>query len=125
MGITLSLPYRQICEVLGESELDEAADFAEMGLDSIMLIDQRSRLANVVRSVKHADNQVSGIFVQGTTADYPLISTVDQAIMRGAWKRGNLRSGGVGPFRVEGALLNALHMGLASSRASAFRCDSS
>ncbi|PYR24240.1 MAG: hypothetical protein DMF92_23065 [Acidobacteria bacterium] len=55
----------------------------------------------------------------------PLISTVDQAIMRGAWKRGNLRSGGVGPFRVEGALLNALHMGLASSRASAFRCDSS
>src|SRR3954464_2135489 len=33
--------------------------------------------SNVVRSVKHADNQVSGIFVQGTTADYPLISTVD------------------------------------------------
>src|SRR3954452_24665254 len=33
--------------------------------------------SNVVRSVKHADNQVSGVFVQGTTADYPLISTVD------------------------------------------------
>src|SRR3954454_589388 len=33
--------------------------------------------SNVVRSVKHADNQVSGIFVQGTTADYPLISPAD------------------------------------------------
>ncbi len=33
--------------------------------------------SNVTRSVKHADNQVSSIFVQGTTADYPLISVVD------------------------------------------------
>ena len=35
--------------------------------------------SNVVRSVKREDNQVSGIFIQGTTADYPLISTVDFA----------------------------------------------
>ncbi|MEP6808784.1 MAG: ABC transporter permease [Chthoniobacterales bacterium] len=35
--------------------------------------------SNVVRSVKREENQVSGIFVQGTTADYPLISTVDFA----------------------------------------------
>ncbi len=35
--------------------------------------------SNVVRSVKYGDNQVSGIFVQGTTSDYPLISTVDFA----------------------------------------------
>ncbi len=35
--------------------------------------------SNVVRSVKREDNQVSGIFVQGTTSDYPLISTVDFA----------------------------------------------
>ncbi|MEP6956957.1 MAG: ABC transporter permease [Chthoniobacterales bacterium] len=33
--------------------------------------------SNVLRSVKYADNQVSGIFVQGTTAEYPLISSVD------------------------------------------------
>lgn len=33
--------------------------------------------SNVVRNVKQGDNQVSGIFVQGTTADYPLISVVD------------------------------------------------
>ena len=35
--------------------------------------------SNVIRSVKYGDNQVSGIFVQGTTSDYPLISTVDFA----------------------------------------------
>ena len=35
--------------------------------------------SNVVRSVKREDNQVSGIFIQGTTSDYPLISTVDFA----------------------------------------------
>ncbi|MEP6821278.1 MAG: ABC transporter permease [Chthoniobacterales bacterium] len=35
--------------------------------------------SNVQRSVKREDNQVSGIFVQGTTSDYPLISTVDFA----------------------------------------------
>jgi putative ABC transport system permease protein len=33
--------------------------------------------SNVVRSVKQGENQVSNIFVQGTTADYPLISVVD------------------------------------------------
>ena len=33
--------------------------------------------SNVVRNVKQGDYQVSGIFVQGTTADYPLISVVD------------------------------------------------
>jgi putative ABC transport system permease protein len=33
--------------------------------------------SNVVRSIKRGDNQVTGIFVQGTTADYPLISVVD------------------------------------------------
>jgi putative ABC transport system permease protein len=33
--------------------------------------------SNVVRSVKRGDNQVTGIFVQGTTSDYPLISVVD------------------------------------------------
>jgi putative ABC transport system permease protein len=33
--------------------------------------------SNIVKSVKYADNQVSSIFVQGTTADYPLISVVD------------------------------------------------
>ena len=35
--------------------------------------------SNVLRSVKREDNQVSGIFIQGTTSDYPLISTVDFA----------------------------------------------
>ncbi len=35
--------------------------------------------SNVVRNVKQGDYQVSGIFIQGTTADYPLISTVDFA----------------------------------------------
>ncbi|MDQ6912726.1 MAG: ABC transporter permease [Verrucomicrobiota bacterium] len=35
--------------------------------------------SNVIRIVKHADNQVSDVFIQGTTADYPLISTVDFA----------------------------------------------
>lgn len=33
--------------------------------------------STVLRSVKYADNQVSGIMIQGTTADYPLISVVD------------------------------------------------
>lgn len=33
--------------------------------------------SNVVRNVKQGDYQVSGIFIQGTTADYPLISVVD------------------------------------------------
>jgi putative ABC transport system permease protein len=33
--------------------------------------------SNITRSVKYADNQVTNIFVQGTTADYPLISVVD------------------------------------------------
>lgn len=33
--------------------------------------------SNITRNVKRGDNQVTGIFVQGTTADYPLISTVD------------------------------------------------
>jgi len=33
--------------------------------------------SNITRSVKYEDNQVSNIFVQGTTADYTLISTVD------------------------------------------------
>src|SRR4051812_1733837 len=33
--------------------------------------------SNIVRNVKRADNQVTGIFVQGTTSDYPLISVVD------------------------------------------------
>jgi aryl carrier-like protein len=40
--------YRQICEVLGETQLDEASDFVDMGLDSIMLIDLRSRLTNAL-----------------------------------------------------------------------------
>jgi putative ABC transport system permease protein len=33
--------------------------------------------SNVVRNVKQGDYQVSGIFIQGTTAEYPLISVVD------------------------------------------------
>ncbi len=33
--------------------------------------------SNVLRSVKRGDNQVTGIFVQGTTSEYPLISVVD------------------------------------------------
>jgi putative ABC transport system permease protein len=33
--------------------------------------------SNILKNVKRGDNQVSGIFVQGTTADYPLISVVD------------------------------------------------
>jgi putative ABC transport system permease protein len=33
--------------------------------------------SNVVRNVKQGDYQVSSIFIQGTTADYPLISVVD------------------------------------------------
>ena len=33
--------------------------------------------SNVIRSVKYAENQVSNIFIQGTTPDYTLISTVD------------------------------------------------
>ena len=33
--------------------------------------------SNVVRSVKQGDNQVTGIFIQGTTSDYPVISVVD------------------------------------------------
>src|SRR5437763_3097395 len=33
--------------------------------------------SNVLRNVKRGDNQVTGIFVQGTTSDYPLISVVD------------------------------------------------
>src|SRR2546430_15672061 len=32
--------------------------------------------SNVLRNVKRGDNQATGIFVQGTTADYPLISVV-------------------------------------------------
>jgi putative ABC transport system permease protein len=33
--------------------------------------------SNILRNVKRGDNQVTGIFIQGTTADYPLISVVD------------------------------------------------
>src|SRR6476469_4830681 len=33
--------------------------------------------SNQVRNVKRGDNQVTGIFIQGTTAEYPLISVVD------------------------------------------------
>ena len=33
--------------------------------------------SNIVKNVKRGDNQVTGIFIQGTTADYPLISVVD------------------------------------------------
>jgi putative ABC transport system permease protein len=33
--------------------------------------------SSVLRNVKRGDNQVTGIFIQGTTADYPLISVVD------------------------------------------------
>jgi putative ABC transport system permease protein len=33
--------------------------------------------SSVLRNVKRQDNQVTGIFIQGTTADYPLISVVD------------------------------------------------
>lgn len=33
--------------------------------------------SSVLRNVKRDDNQVTGIFIQGTTADYPLISVVD------------------------------------------------
>jgi putative ABC transport system permease protein len=33
--------------------------------------------SNVLRNVKRDDNQVTGIFVQGTTSDYPQISVVD------------------------------------------------
>jgi putative ABC transport system permease protein len=33
--------------------------------------------SNLVRTVKYEDNKVSSVFVQGTTADYPLISVVD------------------------------------------------
>lgn len=33
--------------------------------------------SNIAKSVKYADNQVTNIFIQGTTSDYPLISVVD------------------------------------------------
>jgi putative ABC transport system permease protein len=33
--------------------------------------------SNITKSVKRGDNQVTGILIQGTTADYPLISVVD------------------------------------------------
>jgi putative ABC transport system permease protein len=33
--------------------------------------------SNISKNVKRGDNQVTGIFIQGTTADYPLISVVD------------------------------------------------
>ena len=33
--------------------------------------------SNIVRTVKLGENQVSSVFIQGTTADYPLISVVD------------------------------------------------
>src|SRR6201989_1653365 len=33
--------------------------------------------SNVLRSVKRGENQLTGIFVQGTTAEYPLISVID------------------------------------------------
>jgi putative ABC transport system permease protein len=33
--------------------------------------------SNLIRNVKRGDNQVTSIFVQGTTSDYPLISVVD------------------------------------------------
>ena len=33
--------------------------------------------SNLTKNVKRGDNQVTGIFIQGTTADYPLISVVD------------------------------------------------
>src|SRR3954465_15747118 len=33
--------------------------------------------SNILKSVKRNDNQVTGIFIQGTTAEYPLISVVD------------------------------------------------
>jgi putative ABC transport system permease protein len=33
--------------------------------------------SNIVKNVKRGDNQVTGIFIQGTTSDYPLISVVD------------------------------------------------
>jgi putative ABC transport system permease protein len=33
--------------------------------------------SNIVKNVKRGDNQVTGIFIQGTTADYPMISVVD------------------------------------------------
>jgi putative ABC transport system permease protein len=33
--------------------------------------------SSLLRNVKRGDNQVTGIFIQGTTAEYPLISVVD------------------------------------------------
>ena len=33
--------------------------------------------SNITKNVKRGDNQVTGIFIQGTTAEYPLISVVD------------------------------------------------
>src|SRR3982075_510330 len=33
--------------------------------------------SSILRNVKRGDNQVTGIFIQGTTSDYPLISVVD------------------------------------------------
>jgi putative ABC transport system permease protein len=33
--------------------------------------------SSISKNVKRGDNQVTGIFIQGTTADYPLISVVD------------------------------------------------
>jgi putative ABC transport system permease protein len=33
--------------------------------------------SNILKNVKRNDNQVTGIFIQGTTAEYPLISVVD------------------------------------------------
>src|SRR3954463_13723320 len=33
--------------------------------------------SNILKSVKRNDNQVTGIFIQGTTAEYPLVSVVD------------------------------------------------
>ena len=33
--------------------------------------------SNITKNVKRGDNQVTGIFIQGTTAEYPMISVVD------------------------------------------------
>lgn len=54
-------------------------------LNDLIAASPRTNLAiavptsNVVRTVKYGDSKVSSVFIQGTTAEYPLISTVDFA----------------------------------------------
>jgi acyl transferase domain-containing protein/NAD(P)-dependent dehydrogenase (short-subunit alcohol dehydrogenase family)/acyl carrier protein len=62
---------KQICTVLGEEEIDEDCAFVEMGLDSIMMIDLRNRLANAL-----------GAELSATTAlEHPTLPALTRFIM--------------------------------------------